>query len=229
MRAPPFLPSILMIASVAVLCSLGAWQLKRLAWKTQLIQAYDLTGSDARDDALDTRMMEGVEVIASGRIEGRFIDAPPIVVAPRTLDGRVGKHIYAPFALRSGGAVFVNMGWAPQDWDISQFEVSGASQILYGAVKPVMIAGYFTPENNPPNEWYWPDLAAMAHFSSIDEAVDTHVFYDQAQGEHEDYPRPLEFRADDLPNDHLGYAGFWFSLAGILIVIFILRFVRVSK
>ena len=45
MTRPPVIPSVLVAAAVAVMISLGAWQLKRAKWKERLLASYAQAGA----------------------------------------------------------------------------------------------------------------------------------------------------------------------------------------
>lgn len=92
-----------------------------------------------------------------------------------------------------------------------------ASPIMKGYVRQAQRPNSFVPDNKPP-VWYWLDTRALS------EELNREVI-------------PLEFipwspKEGPLPrpnNNHFHYALFWFSMAGIMIVIYILRFFYKGK
>ena len=80
--------------------------------------------------------------------------------------------------------------------------------------------GAFTPDNVPAaNQWYWPDLPAMA------QAVDLALYPGILEAESAPVPGGLPIGGvtqTPLRNDHLQYAITWYSLAVALVVIYLL-------
>ncbi|MBI1214358.1 MAG: hypothetical protein GC185_00900, partial [Alphaproteobacteria bacterium] len=79
---------------------------------------------------------------------------------------------------------------------------------------------YFTPENDPAHHnWYWPDIAQMGKDAGLSKVAPVLVTAsDKAPGV---YPVGGRLRVS-IPNDHKQYAIFWFSMSGVLLVIYYL-------
>jgi surfeit locus 1 family protein len=224
-QKPPVLATILMLVGMAVLCTLGTWQLQRLEWKENLIASYD--SALQQSAPIDKTMLNDKDFIG-GSITGYFIDAPPVEISPRTLDGKIGKHIYVPFSLSNGQAVFINLGWTPMDWNSKTLHLSRNTLTLTGMMKRAPEPGFFTPDNTPPDTWYWPDLLAMAQSRIVVNSINTHIFYPSIKIQNDAYPILIGAQPD-WRNNHFQYAMFWFTMALALLVIFTLRFMVVKK
>ena len=232
-QKPPMIALILALVGVVILCTLGMWQVKRLAWKTglqaELDQAYELSEtlpSLSTHDVIDQDF-----VFKRGLITGRYIANQSFLIMPRTHDGDVGKHLYGAFRINDGGVVFVNRGWVPQDFSLPKDgEISNAPQTLTGIFKAPPRANAFTPDNDLETEqWYHPDLIAMKdQLDSPEKHVVINALFileeDQSSA-----PYPLkEAIKIELRNQHQQYAVFWFMMAGILVGVFFMRFMRVK-
>ena len=109
--------------------------------------------------------------------------------------------------------IAVNRGFLPQG------SAAGFSKVsrIEGIVR-VPARGRFTPDNNlARNEWYWPDLAAMVR----DEKAITDIYIQQRGDTKEGAPVPLA-TTPDLPNNHAQYAAFWFSMAALCLLMFVI-------
>ena len=84
-------------------------------------------------------------------------------------------------------------------------------------------ANVFTPDNQPDKGvWYSTDIKQISTHTGLD--LPAYVLYaEQVGGVAQDFP--ATFAKDwQPPNDHLQYAIFWFGMAGVLTLIFGLRF-----
>jgi surfeit locus 1 family protein len=210
------------LIGLAILISLGIWQVKRLAWKEGLIAE------------IETRMNSAPEPLAS--IEGRFkaqgdVDYFPVSATGTiaggheqyflsTHDGQSGWNVYAPLQLSDGRVLMLNRGFVPYELrDPAKRPGSQPDgvQTITGLARNPLAAkpSSITPDNDPKsNTWYWKDLNGMAANAGV--APD----------------RLLPFFVDDwstrsalpitrttiisLPNNHLQYAFTWFGLAAAL-------------
>lgn len=113
--APRLATTIAAAALLALLVSLGRWQLDRAAEKQARQALFDarlgetplvLTGSVPSAEPLLYR-----RVAASGR----WLAEAQLFVDNRIREGRAGFHVVTPLRLDSGAAVLVNRGWIARD------------------------------------------------------------------------------------------------------------------
>ncbi len=222
---PPLGPTITMLAMMTLLLALGVWQVQRLAWKTHLIQA--LNAAYAQDPALTKSDFEHAlathALFLHGHVTGRFESAAQILVGPRTHDGSVGYHVLTPLRLDDGGSVLVNRGWIAAGAQSSAYDAPAGNVRITGLARYPDHANLFTPPDRPDaGLWYTTNIEALNRRTHLD--MPPYVLY----AERIDGTRPqtpLPFMPDwQLPNSHLQYAIFWFTMAGLLAVIFGLRF-----
>jgi len=207
---------ILTALMFSALVSLGLWQIQRLAWKTDLLARVD---AQMKSPAVDfPKSMDDPEAWEYRQVQlaGRFVPDQRYFLQPRTQEGRVGVHLLAPFHLQSGGTVFVNLGWVPQE-GTQTAEVPAGVQTLTGVVQ-VPYQGMFTPDNDPAQGfWYWADVAALAQNAGVTDAAPVVVTLPPQEAGV--YPAGFAVTAH-IRNDHLQYAFFWFGMAFILVIVY---------
>jgi len=204
-------------AMFAVLVALGIWQVQRLAWKEGLLAKID--ARMAMDAAALPDRLDGPAAWEYRRVtlRGRYA-APQFLLQPRTQDGKTGYHLVMPFALAAGKTVFVNRGWVAQEAQ-DRIDTPADEQVVTGIVQ-IPYKGAFTPKNDPQHGyWYWPDIAAMGKAAGRQSDYPVIVTL-PPQGEGR-VPAGYEVTAH-LRNNHRLYAFFWFGMALILAVVFVI-------
>lgn len=214
---------IFLITCIALLCTLGTWQVKRLHWKNEVLQT--LEKEYARDPLKNRfgaahfrRIATQSPAIAYGMIRGHFRHNFEMLIGPRTHDGAPGYNVITPFAMAGdGGHVLVNRGWIPLDKaDPSTRTESqtGGVVTLTGLARLPDKPNFFTPANDPAKHiWYSINPPEMATAANVPNFPDT-IFYAETQDPWltNTYPVMAATRAMP-PNNHLQYAIFWFTMA----------------
>lgn len=206
----------------SILCALGGWQLKRLAWKENLVATLEqrLRESPVDFDAL--AQPRTAQEWTPVRLRGTFVAGKYFMISPRTMNGQVGMHLFDVLKLADGRTIAVNRGFvAMKTPDLTEtFEPPADGTVVIEGVVRVPVRGSFTPENNPDRaEWYWADVATMLRG---EQTPVTDVYIQQtATASTAGYPVPL-IVTPELPNNHAQYAAFWFSMAGLCLLIFVL-------
>lgn len=229
---PTLWPTLIAIPAIAILLSLGWWQVQRLQYKTDFIQELEIRGAAAAIPLpTDVRIPAEDLVFRRVKVTGHYMHEAEMHLLNQVRDGVPGVNVFTPLVRADGGGVLlVNRGWAPINW-------SGAAMVdldnepvaveVTGVVRTENPPNWLTPDNAPEkNAWYFIDLADMSRASSILPFTD---FYIYATGEKhlldeqapELVPAPNVWRVN-LPNNHLMYAITWFSLACVLLVIYVI-------
>jgi surfeit locus 1 family protein len=212
---------------IAILCSLGAWQVRRLHWKEGLLAA------------IHHRMAMPPETMAA--MELRFaqkgdVDYFPVTVGGRfindreqhylsTHDGASGFNIYTPLAMKDGRYVFVNRGFVPYDLKDPAKRPDGELKRVVTvtglARNPLQTKpSSFVPDNDlAANIFYWKDIGAMASRAGIAGKNLVPFFVDA-----DNTPNPGGYPVGGvtivkLPNNHLQYAITWYGLAAALTLV----------
>ncbi|EYR79563.1 putative transmembrane cytochrome oxidase complex biogenesis protein [Shinella sp. DD12] len=213
------------VVALAILLSLGTWQLQRLYWKEQL-----LSDMAARRIAAPVSLAD-IEAMAA---RGEDIEYSPVTVSGvfannkerhffATWRGQTGYHVYTPLQLADGRFLFVNRGFTPFEAKEPEMRKQGqltGLQSVTGlararlAEKPSSIV----PDNDlSKNIFYWKDLDAMAATTGIPADRLVPFFVDAGDAPN---PKGLPIGAVtqfDLPNNHLQYAVTWYGLAAALV------------
>lgn len=235
MRTPPLTAVFFTLISVMILCALGSWQIQRLHWKEDLLKEIDAVWSAPPallNAANILREHEAGKRFLYGSVQGVFLQEKSIRVAPRVLNEQQGAHLIMPFQLDDGAVIFVNRGWVPLEKDKTGAGHSATmhqSTRVTGMLRLPDDPNYFTPKNIPEkNMWYTIAPDEIAKPLNL-KGVLPLILVEQAQNKMPDGKFPIAIGdKPHLNNNHLSYALFWFSMAGILIGIFILRFVTLK-
>jgi surfeit locus 1 family protein len=225
---------VILLAALAILLSLGTWQVERLHWKEGLLAdiaarrvapAVDLSTIETM--AADGGDIEYRNVTASGRYinnkERHFF---------ATYDGAPGYYVYTPLQLDDGRYLFVNRGFVPYEAKEPEMRVDGqltGRQTVTGLARAKLPGkpSYIVPDNDlAKNIFYWKDLDVMASSDGFDRSQVVQLFVDADKT-----PNPSGLPIGgvtivDLPNDHLEYAFTWYGLAAALVAIAVISWYR---
>lgn len=225
------------VVSLAILLSLGTWQIYRLQWKQQLVaeietrrHAEPVALPDVEKRAATVAGIDYVPVTASGTFDHaseQYFFA--------TLDGQVGYHVYTPLRLTDGRTIVVNRGFVPDALKDParrrDGQVAGAVTVR-GLARTRLDAkpSWAVPENEPAKQLYfWKDLDAMAANAAVAKDRLVPFFLDaDATPNPGGWPRGGVTQLD-LPNNHLSYAFTWYGLAAVLVVVSVLAFRRKAR
>lgn len=211
-----------------VLIALGIWQVERLAWKTDLLATID-----ARIESPAVPLPASIDdpeswnyrrVIVSGLMDPER----SLRLVSRVHDGQAGDQLVMPLERTDveavGQVVMVNRGWVPSGW---QPAAAPRDETVTGLLYAPAAPGPFQPANEPStNTWFSVDLAEMAATIGAASVFPMMLYEDAGPGDV--LPIGGQLRVT-LANDHLNYAITWFSLALVLLVIYVLFHLRRSE
>ncbi len=197
-------PLIFGIVGCAVLVSLGVWQIRRLAWKEAMLARIEAQMANEPVPVFSQRFEEFVPVVAEGTITG---SEAHVLTSVKQVGA--GFRIVSAFETQ-GRRILLDRGFVPQDQkNALRPEVEAR---IVGNYRTVDEADVFTPEPDiEGNYWFARDVPALA------EALDTEavLIILRETSEPEPSVTPLPVDTAGIPNDHLGYAVTWFSLAAV--------------
>ena len=218
--------SVLALAVLIALVSLGTWQVNRLAWKEGLISDIELR--------VKAPPLQFAEWLAAKPGE----DYWPVTISGTyrhegerhffaTHKGQSGYYVYTPLQTAAGAFVFVNRGFVPFDRKDAATRAEG---LITGLLKvdglaraaPAEKPSSVVPDNDPAkNLFYWKDLKAMASSAGLPADADVLPGFIDATASATP-PSGLPeggVTLVELPNNHLQYAVTWFGLAATLAAI----------
>ncbi len=220
--------------ALAVLISLGNWQVRRLAWKEQLIA--DVTSRVASQPikapaptawpnvSRDSHVYQPVTVtgnydhsrevhvwFALGKPQGGKYGGP-------------GYFILTPFKTTDGWDVIINRGFVPEQLKDA---TSRPDTLISDPVTLTGLMRFDKPKNwNSPkadkvkNVWIVREVAEMADYLKLDPTRTAPYWIDLTKGHGVNgLPQGGETRVS-FTNSHLQYAMTWFGLAGVLVLVF---------
>ncbi len=223
------LAAVAVSAALAVLVSLGNWQMRRLHDKEALLGAVaERPGLPVLDlpppGAWGGRDLATLEY-RPYRLEGRFLHEKEVRVFTNLPDPNgplrgPGYWIVTPFVLHGGGTVLVNRGFAPQD----RFRpaergetLSDAPAAVVGLLRPDDARTIFTPDDKPESGLFFTrSIGPIAAAAGIEGPVAPFSIDLVAS---ETPPGGLPQAGETLmrfPNNHLQYAVTWYGLAAAL-------------
>lgn len=218
----PFWGTVFTVFGVIILCALGTWQLQRLAWKLDIIEGLEAAYDSESGAAVFAQGFTGGAFIY-GTVEGKLMPSKLIKLGPRTGGGTISYDVLVPLEM-GDQVLFVNLGINPEPYKKLNLSAFEGKKVSFDGLARVPDWNSFTPDNEPQNDrWYKPDLKEMAEVRTLENPL-PHLFYaESASVDLGPFPNNQRWMPK---NNHMQYALFWFSMAGALIVIYILRFIR---
>jgi surfeit locus 1 family protein len=193
------------VVGTAVLIGLGAWQLKRLAWKEQQIAKLEQRLSQtpvALPEQPDAQRDKFLRVALTGSIDGRELH-----VLTSQMPWGAGFRVIVPVTDASGRTVLVDLGYVPEAAKDPASRPATTVDAVGALYWPNETDGFTPQPDRAANIWFARDLDAMAG------ALGTEPLLIIAERHGiGDWPKPLRLGVN-LPNDHLQYAITWFTLA----------------
>ena len=191
------------LTGLAILLSLGTWQVQRLAWKEAL-----LADIEARISGDPVGLPDSPDPEAD-----RFL---PVAVSGELLPGEVhvlvsvkqvgpGYRIIAPFRV-GDRTILLDRGFVRIE-DKNKDRQTGPMEVAGNLHWPDEIDGYTPEPDLKENIWFARDVPALAA------ELDTEPVLLIARSRTDPGVTPLPVDTAGIPNDHLQYAVTWFGLA----------------
>ena len=205
-QKPTFLTAVLGVLCLAILLSLGFWQLDRREWKQEVMATVQ--------DQLETLAVPLPAKLSPDWEYRRVLVSGPVVpnswfrFPGRSQDGKVGDLLMLLIKTESGRHVLLEHSFVGFGEALPPLPAAVAKE---GILRLPTEPGLFTPDNNiAANQWYTADPGAMAEAAKARQGPVLSFYVVSKNWE------PY------LPNDHLQYALTWFSFSVIFLFIFVL-------
>lgn len=217
--------TIAVAIAFAILAGLGTWQLKRLAWKQDLL---------ARVAALQAAPAQPLDTVLARVARGGDADftrvkvtCPGLATAPfvelyTVRDGQAGARIISACATADMAypGILVDRGFVG-DTISARPPVDAADRTpfeLVGVLRKPAPGNSFTPPNTP-RLWYVRDLTGMAKALDAPTPAPLVLMAETATNPEWKALVPAPIPAD-IPNRHLEYALTWYGLAAALLGVY---------
>lgn len=202
-------PLFLGLAGCAILLSLGTWQLRRLAWKEEIVARIEARLGEAPTDLSALTAPDPVAArYQPVRVSGRT-DEDLLVLSGRKGEG-AGYEVIAAFELPDGRRVLLDRGFIAEA-SKNALRPPAALTVTGNLLWPEESDAYTPPPDPAARLWFARDVASMAQFLKTEPIL---VVARTAEGQ-EPSIRPVPVDAAGIPNEHLNYAITWFSLAAV--------------
>jgi surfeit locus 1 family protein len=228
--APRAFTTLLTIVLIALLISLGRWQLRRADEKRALFDSF-AAGTDATQPvALETLPLRRYQHIEAS---GRYDQGRQVLIDNMVNAERAGYFVITPFELTGGGWVLVNRGWVPLGSSRAErplIPVAGDTRFIRGRADNMPSPGIQMGTKaalGPP----YPVVAAFPSRGEIAQLLGETSWTGATDlvlldpGERDGYVR--NWSAPGFPPiRHIAYAVQWFALALTLAVIYVVTNLR---
>lgn len=194
------------LAGLAVLLSLGAWQMQRMAWKQQILDTIDSRAAadpvalPANPDPIDDKYRPV-------RLVGEMAPGELHVLVSLPMMGP-GYRVIAAFVTEDGRRILVDRGYIRTAAKASA-RYTGQVEFRGNLHWPDETDSYTPPADTAKNIWYARDVDVMA--AALDTLPIMVVLNDHPINGSSIIPMPVDTAS--IPNNHLQYAITWFSLA----------------
>jgi surfeit locus 1 family protein len=219
---------ILVVLATVVLCGLGAWQVKRLQWKTHML---------ARIEALKYAPAEPLHVALNHLQAGRDVDfirvSTPCAPAPPAPAARIytvtedgpGWRPIVLCRLANGPypAVLLDLGVETDRARAADGDLAAPPEIVGVMRTAPKRAPFMAAPMSGPGEFGWRDVQGVGRYLGAAKVAPVFLFLEKPAATPSIKPLPAP---TEIPNNHLGYAITWFGLAAALWAIYIAALVR---
>ena len=107
------------VLTVVLTTSLGFWQLRRAAEKIALQESIERQGVKTPLTAVQLREASDSLLLVHQPVQlrGTWAVASTVFLDNRQMDAKVGFFVFTPLVLEGGGAVLVQRGWVPRNFE----------------------------------------------------------------------------------------------------------------
>jgi surfeit locus 1 family protein len=224
---PGLWPSLATLVLLPVLVWLGQWQLERAAWKQGLVDAHEASRHLAPVDLgwlLDSGNLAAFRPVS---VHGQYDLAHQLLLDNRTYRGQAGYHVLTPLRLPDGeSVVLVNRGWVPAGLDRTVLpDLPGpAGPVVVEAITSLPPEKLFRLGAAEESHVGWPKVVQQPDLAQLGQLLETRllpvILLLDESSEH-GFVREWKPVYGVTPDKHRAYAMQWFTLAGVLLLIYI--------
>ncbi len=201
-------PLILGLGGIAILWSLGFWQLRRLDWKETLLAGIEARIS-AAPVALPARPDPATDRYLPVSLSGRSTGEELLVLSGQAAVG-AGYEVISAFETADGRRIMLDRGFVPET--ARDRPRPGLPMAVTGNLAWPDEADSYTPAPDLSQRlWFARDVKTMSETLETEPVLV--VVRTADGGDPAIVPVPVD--TSGIPNDHLNYAITWFSLSAV--------------
>ena len=223
---PKFVPLVSFVIALLILLSLSLWQVKRLVWKTNLIEQRVSNFEGEPKNLFDIKKPDENE-FKKVFIEGQLLNNFEFFMPALSKNGNNGFHIIVPMEVEKKKFILFDTGWVPlakKEKNKRLNNLIKEKKIFTAVIRLPGRKGYFQPDNdNIKNFWFFVEPKLMEETISM--KLENRFYLEAVDNGPNGYPLGNQTRIY-LRNNHLQYAITWFLIALSLIGVFIFASIR---
>ncbi len=213
---------------LGLLCSLGAWQLRRAEEKKQYLQEQKQAQQEKRmvlnqHDSIDLKSLEYKKV----SVTGQYDVSHQFLIDNQIKKGRPGYFVMTPLIMDGHNrSVLINRGWIPMNKDRSikpDIAIDKVTTTLTGRINHFPVVGIKLAGADIPTD-SWPAVVQVVNTEILAKRLGYPLFNFQIELDvnmTDGYDRTWKDRVIMPPEKHLAYAVQWFALAITLTILFV--------
>jgi len=225
--SPGLWPSLATLLLLPLLTGLGVWQLQRADWKQALVDAHSARATMA---PLVLSTLQGFDEPLQYRratARGVYDNAHQLLLDNRTWQGRAGYHVLTPLRLSATDeVVLVNRGWVPLGPSRAELPEVAApvGEVVVSALLKLPPEKLFRLGELDEMNAGWPKVVQQVEMTDLEQRLGVSLLpvlllldSDDPHG----YARDWKPVYGVTPDKHRAYAVQWFTLAAVLLMIYI--------
>jgi surfeit locus 1 family protein len=224
---PGLWPSIVTLLLLPGMIWLGIWQLDRAAWKQGLVDAHHASGRLAPVNL--EWMLDGGDITEYRPVvaRGHYDLGQQLLLDNKTYRGHAGYHVLTPLRLKDHkSVVLVNRGWVPMGQSRAVLpDLPGpAEKVVVEAIVKRPPDRLFRLDSAEEAHAGWPQVVQQLELEPLEQRLGYRLLpvillLDKADGH--GFVRDWKPAYDVPPDKHRAYAMQWFTLALVLLLIYI--------
>jgi len=229
---PTLIPTIATLVILPILISLGFWQLDRAEQKRVILSA--VTKKMDSESLSTIPNKSDIEASKYRRIslQGKFDSARLMYIDNKIVFGKVGYYVVSPFLVNnSKQTVLVNLGWVAMGksrQDLPIVNIPNTTVRITGRIK-TNVDKVFSLSEKSFDSVSWPLVVQWISPQQLTEVLNIElppmiILLDKPKDKIVEYEKQFKREwkfISSSPDMHTSYAMQWFSLALVLVLIFI--------
>tara|TARA_Y100001954_G_scaffold96833_1_gene105688 strand:+ start:22 stop:540 length:519 start_codon:yes stop_codon:yes gene_type:complete len=145
------IPLVAFLVALSILLSLSTWQLKRLKWKSNLIDIR-VSMYEGEVKPLNTISEPSESEFQRISVKGKLLNEYEYFMPALSKKGNNGFHILVPFETVENKFIIFDTGWVPllkKDRDKRINNIDNEEKEFIAVIRVPGRKGYFQPENDP--------------------------------------------------------------------------------